>query len=305
MVEDDHVGGFTWPRTTVVDIENMARDVFRGVDELFDEAVNHGGVDYMERKNAEAEDQWNEENFAYLVRKSTEKVFGGSSQNRLQCTIVLFSLCSLYSVPNTFMDALFTWIAGDLLPTSNCFPRTSYEVKSMLMRLGLEHRQVHCCPDGHVLFEGVNEELTECPTCRAPHYIPGSNSIPQRVARYFDVIQHLLRMFKCPDIAKYMTWHATHRSRGQTMRSVVDSPQWKAVDERYPDFAEVLTNLRLGLVGDGIIPFKNNAIKHSTWVFLVTIYDLPPWLLTKKFFISLAVLIPGPTATKAGNVDVF
>jgi hypothetical protein len=89
------------------------------------------------------------------------------------------------------------------------------------------------------------------------------------------------------------------------MRSKADSEQWKTIDLLSPDFAEVLTNLRLGLVGEGIIPFKNNAIKHSTWVLLITIYNLPPWLLTKKFFISLAVLIPSPNSLTADNIDVF
>ena len=303
--EDEEAGRFTWPRSCAVDVENMARDAFGRVDELFDDAVNCDGPEFMESNNTEAEEEWNEANLEYLVRESTQKVFEGSTQNRLQCAIVLFSLCTLYSVPNTFVDALLTWIAGDLLPTSNCLPRTFYEVKSMLMKLGLEHQQVHCCPEGHILYEGVNEGLTEYPTCRSPRYIPGSNRIPQRVVRYFDVVKHLLRMFKCPEIAKYMTWYATHKSTSRKMRSVADSLQWKSIDRMYPDFAEVLTNLRLGLVGDGIIPYKNNALKHSTFVLLITIYNLPPWLLTKKFFISLAVLIPGSTATKSGNIDVF
>ena len=73
-------------------------------------------------------------NWSNLVRESTERVFEDNTQNRLQCSIVLFSLCSLYSVPHTFLDALLTWIVGYLLPTSNCFPSTSYEVKSMLMK---------------------------------------------------------------------------------------------------------------------------------------------------------------------------
>lgn len=85
----------------------------------------------------------------------------------------------------------------------------------------------------------------------------------------------------------------------------MDSRHWKNIDQVHPEFAAVKTNLRLGLVGDGIIPYKNNAIKHSTWVFLITVYNLPPWLLTKKFFISLAVLIPGPEAVNVGNIDVF
>ena len=89
------------------------------------------------------------------------------------------------------------------------------------------------------------------------------------------------------------------------MRSVANSKQWKDIDQKYPDFAEVLTNLRLGLVGDGIVPFKNNALKHSTFVLLITIYNLSPWLLTKKFFISLVVLIPGSKSPTAENIDVF
>jgi hypothetical protein len=102
-----------------------------------------------------------------------------------------------------------------------------------------------------------------------------------------------------------MTWYDTHRSRDQIMRSVAHNQQWKTIDRIYPDFAQVMTNMRLGLVCDGIIPFQNNAIKHSSWVLLITIYNLPPWLLTKKFFISLAVLIPGPNSPTADNIDVF
>ena len=89
------------------------------------------------------------------------------------------------------------------------------------------------------------------------------------------------------------------------MRSVADSPQWKKIDQNEPEFAAVHTNMWLGLVGDGIIPFRNNAIKHYTWVLLITVYNLPPWLLTKKFFISLAVLIPGPKSPNSENIDVF
>ena len=189
----------------------------------------------MDADNIEHDGQWNEVNLEYLVRESSERVFEGSSQNRLQCAIVLFSLCTLYSVPHTFVDALLKWIGGDLLPTSNCFPRTFYEMKYMLMKLGLEHRQVHCCASGHVLYEGENEDLSECPTCREPRYIPGSNRVLQRVVRYFDVIKHLLKMFKCLEVAKHMTWYNNHKSRDKKMRSVADSLQWKTIDQLYPE----------------------------------------------------------------------
>ena len=298
-------GDFTWPERHFVDVENLAQDAFFKVDEIHDDIMNAergaGGTHH----NMDGEDEYDEANLESLVRDSTTIVFDGSNLNRLQCGIVLFLLCSLYSVPHTFVDALLMWIAGDLLPTSNCFPRTSYELRRMLMKVGLKHKQVHSCPDGHVLYESKNEDLQECPSCLHPRYFDGSNKVPQRVVRYFDVIKHLLRLFKCPKIAKHMTWYHTHKSRNSKMRSMADTEQWKSIDRAYHDFAEVLTNLRLGLVGDGIIPFKNNALKHSTFVLLITIYNLPPWLLTKKFFISLAVLIPGLKSPTLENIDVF
>jgi hypothetical protein len=148
-----------------VDIENMARDAFGHIDEIHRHSLNDGDGAAVDVDVADGEGEFNEANLENLIRESTEGVYEGSTQNRLQCAIVLFSLCTLYSVPHTFLDALLTWIAGDLLPTSNRFPRTAYEVKSLLMKLGLKHEQVHCCPDGHVLYKGVNEDLEECPIC--------------------------------------------------------------------------------------------------------------------------------------------
>ena len=172
--------GFTWPRRTAVDVENMARDAFARIDEIHNNSGNEDGETGTGDAMGEVEGQFDEANLEHMIRESTETVYEGSTQNRLQCAIVLFSLCTLYSVPHTFLDALLTWIAGDLLPTSNKFPRTAYEVKSLLMKLGLKHEQIHCCPDGHILYEGDNEHLTECPTCHQQRYIPGSNNVPQR-----------------------------------------------------------------------------------------------------------------------------
>ena len=172
-------GDFTWPERHFVDVENLTRDAFFRTDKIHDDIMNAergaAGADY----NMDGEDEYDEANLENLVRDSMTIVFDGSSLNRLQCGIVLFSLCSLYSVPHTFVDALLMWIAGDLLPTSNCFPRTSYELRSMLMKVGLKHKQVHCCPDGHVLYEGKNEDLEECPSCLHPRYFDGSNKVPQ------------------------------------------------------------------------------------------------------------------------------
>lgn len=80
-VQEGEAGGFTWPRHSAVDVVNMVRNFFGRVEEIFDDAFNHDGVENMERNDAEAEEEWNEANFEYLVRESTKTVFQGSTQN--------------------------------------------------------------------------------------------------------------------------------------------------------------------------------------------------------------------------------
>lgn len=142
---EEGAGDFTWPNRAPVDVEGMVRDAFGHVDDIHNNVVNENNQVLEDGMNLEGDDDFDGVNVENLLRDAREKIFEGNSLNRLQCGIVLFSLCSLYSVPNTFLDALLTWIAGDLLPTSNCFPRTSYEIKTMIMKWGLQHRQVHTC----------------------------------------------------------------------------------------------------------------------------------------------------------------
>ena len=222
---DQAGGAFFWPHRNDIDIESMARDAFTRMDDIHESVMNENQGEPRDADNLDADEEFNEVVMESLLRQSTEKVFDGSQVNRLQCAIIVFSLCSLYSVPNTFVNALLTWLAGDVLPTSNCFPRTAYEVKSILMKWGLKHRQVHCCPDGHVLYEGDNENLTSCGTCNSSRYVEGTDKVPQRVVRYFDIVKHMLRLFRCPQIAEHMTWYSRNKSRNQKMYSIADSDQ--------------------------------------------------------------------------------
>jgi len=101
-------------------------------------------------------------------------------------------------------------------------------------------------------------------------------------------------MFQCPHIVELMTFHDRNKSEEPLMKSVVDGEQWKHIDEKYEDFASIPTNLRVGLVGDGVNPYGNQSTKHSVWPFLLAIYNLPPWMTTKTFFLKLVLLVPGP-----------
>ena len=61
----------------------------------------------------------------------------------------------------------------------------------------------------------------------------------------------------------------------------------------------------MGLIADGVNPFGNQSSKYSMWLVLLVLYNLLPWLVSKKFFISLALLIPGDKAPNGEAFDVF
>jgi hypothetical protein len=90
------------------------------------------------------------------------------------------------------------------------------------------------------------------------------------------------------------------------MRSVADSPAWQYVDEEIdPFFAHEKRNLRFGLALDGVNPFRHNNTQHSTWPILLVIYNMLPYLVMRKFFVQLCIMISGKNSTTNENIDVF
>ena len=98
-----------------------------------------------------------------------------------------------------------------------------------------------------------------------------------------------------------------HVSQDGTMRSVVDSPAWKHVSEdvAFDNFGADDRNLRLALALDDVNPFKLSNTNWSTWPVLILIYNFEPWFVTKKFFMSLCILISRKHSPSSKNIDVF
>ena len=110
-------------------------------------------------------------------------------------------------------------------------------------------------------------------------------------------------MFRCPTLAKHLRWHSSNHSTDGKMRSAVDSKEWRFI--HYPDFDRDARNIRMGLVLDGVNPYNLQSSKHSVWPVLMVFYNLPPYLVTKRFFISLTMIIPGPNSPSADSIDTF
>lgn len=112
-------------------------------------------------------------------------------------------------------------------------------------------------------------------------------------------------MFRCPELAKHLKWHSRNKSNDGKMRSVVDGELWRFIQEHYPDFSREARNLRMGLALDGVNPYSLQSSKHSVWPVMMVFYNLPPYLATKRFFISLTMIIPGPKFPSEHTIDVF
>jgi hypothetical protein len=90
-----------------------------------------------------------------------------------------------------------------------------------------------------------------------------------------------------------------------------DSPQWQFVNsELEPEagnemFGRDPRDIHLGLALDGMNPYSEKRSTQSLTPVILFNYNLPPWLVTKKYFVMLTLLIPTKISLTGSNVDVF
>lgn len=222
------------PPNTDVNFEELAENYFARIDDI------HGTFRELEDDILDFEDLSSEEEepnqtlvLEALLQEAMEPLYPGSHTTRLQFSIILMFLCTLFSFSHHCLDEILTFLKFDVLPKENTCPISSYEMKSMLMKLGLSHETKHCSQCGRTLYWRENSELEECLVCHRSRYIPGSRTVPVRVLLYFSLIRRLRRMFRCPKIAKYMRWHSSNSLQDRKMRSVVDSEQWSFIQQQF------------------------------------------------------------------------
>jgi len=180
------------PPNTDVNFEEMAENYFARVDEIH-QHEREDGDEVLDFEDLSSEDDEPDRTpvLEALLRESVEPLFPGSRNTRLQFSIILMSLCTLFSVSHHCLDEILTFLKYDVLPANNNCPKSSYEMKTMLMKLGLSHETIHCCECGKTLYWRENSHLQQCPKCQKSRYISGSTTVPVRVLRYFSLIKRL------------------------------------------------------------------------------------------------------------------
>jgi len=104
---------------------------------------------------------------------------------------------------------------------------------------------------------------------------------------------------------KLLQWHATHNSVNGLICHVVDNKAWAHVDEKWVDFKHDHRNLKLTISTNGLNPFFEKLCQWSTWHVYVLIYNLPPWLTTKHFFVLVALIISDKENVCMNTIDVY
>jgi hypothetical protein len=112
-------------------------------------------------------------------------------------------------------------------------------------------------------------------------------------------------MYRLVAMLELLQRDATHKIIDGLVCHVADSKTWAHVNEKCTDFAHDLCNLKLIISTDGFNPFFEKSCQWSTWHVYVLIYNLPPWLTTKRFFVLVALIILGKESVCMKTIDVY
>jgi hypothetical protein len=77
------------------------------------------------------------------------------------------------------------------------------------------------------------------------------------------------------------------------MKAPCGSKAWEHAKHKWHDFQEERHHLRLGLAMDMVNLFSNQNTNYLLWLVCIIIYNIPPWMTTKKTFISIALIVLG------------
>ncbi|XP_062006033.1 uncharacterized protein LOC133723231 [Rosa rugosa] len=247
--------------------------------------------------------------FLRFVEDGDKSLYPGCTKTtKLNCLIQTFNLKAEHGMTDAcYSDMLI--IIGMLLPEGNEVPGSLYEAKKTLAALGMEYEKIHACPNDCMLFRGQHSEATSCLICSESRWKLGRDKVEKegvsgKVLWYFPPIPRFKKMFQSTKTAKDLTWHVENRNKDGMMWHPSDSPTWKLVDTKWPEFGREARNLRLALSSDGFNPHSSLSNQYSCWPVILVTYNLPPWLCMKRKHMMLTLLISGPK--QPGNdFDVY
>ena len=127
--------------------------------------------------------------------------FVGATTSWLVSTLLLLNCFAMFGVSNAFADKL-PQLLHILLPIDNYLPRSHYEARKYVVKLGLSYSIIHACPNGCCMFRKELHDAKSCPMCNASRYKSESSPIPSKILRHFLLIPRLKHMYRCKRLAE-------------------------------------------------------------------------------------------------------
>ncbi|XP_047170715.1 uncharacterized protein LOC124839018, partial [Vigna umbellata] len=313
ILEDDVENHESWmgvetkgdPINQFMTMEDMVHDALR---------QNESCQATTSKKIEEASNE-DTQRFYNILLDANQPLYEGASDSKLSMCVRLLACKSNWNIPNQCLDFIAKMVM-DGTPIKSSLPKTYYDAKKCVSKLGLQSQRIDCCVDGCMLFYdneyGKNDgALLECKFCGKPIYQPRNTGatttkeVPVKSMFYLPLIPRLQRMYASTQTAGHMTWHYQNRSTNGVLRHPCDGEAWKHFDSVYPDFGIEPHNVQLSLCSDDFNPYvQASNIPYSCWPIIVTRYNLPPEICMSKPYMFLTCLIPGPFNPKVG-IDVY
>ena len=213
---------------------------------------------------------------------------GCDKYSKLSFLIKLYHIKCMCKITNKGMSMMLELLVDSFEHAK--IPRSFYEAKKIINKLGLHYTKIDACPNDFMLYLGEDANRDFCKKCKTSKWKAkkkgtsdsGTSNkrkrIPAKVLRYFPLKPHLQRMFMSSKIAEHMRWHASKSTNEGILRHLRDSKAWKTFGLKHPQFALDPRNVRLGLAIDGFNPYGNLSTSHSIWPVVLIPYNLPPWM---------------------------
>jgi hypothetical protein len=199
-------------------------------------------------------------------------------------------------------DDLLT-IVGSILPQGHLLTKNMYESNKILSALKMPYEQIHCCPNGCMLFRKEHAEGKYCIKCKSSRYfeVDSGNGqkrqtgVAQKILRYLPFLPRIQRLFMTEESAQQMRWPSLgHRYRKEKMIHPSDGAAWQKFAALHPKKAGDPRSVAIAISTDGFNPYGMSAATYSCWPVFVIPLNLPPGVVMRSQNMFVSLIIPGP-----------
>jgi hypothetical protein len=247
--------------------------------------------------------------FLAMLESAQKALHEKTTVSQLDAIGRLLGLKSQHNMTRNCFDDMLA-IIGGLLPEGHHLPSNLYQSTRLLRALKMPYEQIHCCPEGCVLFRGEHKDAKYCPKCKSSRYVEvdhgdgkkvQNEGVPMKVLRHLPIIPRLQQLFMKEETAKQMTWHKNGiRYKCDKMIHPADGEAWKRFDAKHHDKAEEARNVRVALATDGFNPYGMMSAPYTCWPVFAIPLNLPPGTIFQRQNIFLTLIIPGHPGDKMG-----